>query len=57
MSSSQVHVDAALKVVLPSVSRRDEARYKSLAGKIRQSRAHVTEDGDNAAPPPAQAAA
>jgi hypothetical protein len=57
LTVQKMHIDAALKVVLPSVSRRDEARYKALALKIRQSRAHVKEE-DGEAPtqaPPAMA--
>jgi len=38
------HLNAALRVVLPSVSAKDEKRYEVMASRLRQSRAKVTED-------------
>lgn len=42
------HVETAMRVVLPSVSRKDERRYEAMAARLRQSRAHVTQEGDEA---------
>ena len=40
------HVQAALRVVLPSVSAKDEKRYEVMASRLRQSRAKVTNEDD-----------
>jgi ribosome biogenesis ATPase len=47
------HLNAALRVVLPSVSAKDEKRYEVMASRLRQSRAKVTEDDvDGSSAPP-----
>mmetsp|Transcript_17259 Transcript_17259/g.40249 ORF Transcript_17259/g.40249 Transcript_17259/m.40249 type:complete len:336 (+) Transcript_17259:2-1009(+) len=47
------HVEAAMKAVLPSVSRKDEKRYESMATRLRQSRAHALTDDPAASDAPA----
>jgi len=46
------HLEAALGVILPSVSAKDERRYEVMASRLRQSRAKVTEsDADSSSAP------
>ncbi|EKX33771.1 hypothetical protein GUITHDRAFT_81158 [Guillardia theta CCMP2712] len=48
LSVQQKHIERALSCVLPSVSPKDEQRYELMASRLRQSRAHVNAEGEEA---------